>query len=138
MIPNHLRPVLTEVEDTMNEQPDRVAEFTAEIESMKLKAGGAEGEKRLLLLGVLAVGAGIVLAVIGGVQVVNAETLMDQQAYLATGAFLGIALMVAGAALFVRYSLARYLRFWMVRLVFESRANADRIVDAIERASGPR
>ncbi|MCC6226871.1 MAG: hypothetical protein IT195_10770 [Microthrixaceae bacterium] len=122
----------------MNEQPDRVAEFTAEIESMKLKAGGAEGEKRLLLLGVLAVGAGIVLAVIGGVQVVNAETLMDQQAYLATGAFLGIALMVAGAALFVRYSLARYLRFWMVRLVFESRANADRIVDAIERASGPR
>jgi len=122
----------------MNEQPDRVAEFTAEIESMKLKAGGADGEKRLLLLGILAVGAGIVLAVIGGVQVVNAETLMDQQAYLATGAFLGIALMVAGAALFVRYSLARYLRFWMVRLVFESRANADRIVDAIERASGPR
>lgn len=122
----------------MNEQPDRVAEFTAEIESMKLKASGADGEKRLLILGALAVVAGVVLAVVGGVQVVNAPTPMDQQAYLATGALLGIALMIAGAALFVRYSLARYLRFWMVRLVFESRANADRIVDAIERASGPR
>lgn len=122
----------------MNEQPDRVAEFTAEIESMKLKAGGADSEKRLLLLGIVAVVIGVVLAVVGGVQVVNAETPMDQQAFLATGAFLGIALVIAGAALFVRYSLARYLRFWMVRLVFESRANADRIVEAIDRAAEPR
>jgi len=122
----------------MNEQPDRVAEFTAEIESMKLKAGGADSEKRLLLLGIVAVVIGVALAVVGGVQVVNAETPMDQQAFLATGAFLGIALCIAGAALFVRYSLARYMRFWMVRLVFESRANADRIVDAIDRAAEPR
>lgn len=122
----------------MNEQPDRVAEFTAEIESMKLKAGGASSEKYLLISGVVAVLIGVVLAVVGAVQVVNAETPMDQQAFLATGAFLGIALVIAGAALFVRYSLARYLRFWMVRLVFESRANADRIVEAIDRASAPR
>ncbi len=122
----------------MNEQPDRVAEFTAEIESMKLKAGGASSEKYLLISGVVAVLVGVVLAVVGAVQVVNAETPMDQQAFLATGAFLGIALVIAGAALFVRYSLARYLRFWMVRLVFESRANADRIVEAIDRASAPR
>ena len=122
----------------MNEQPDRVAEFTAEIESMKLKAGGAESEKRLLALGIVAVVVGVVLAVVGGIQVVNAETPMDQQAFLATGAFLGVTLVIAGAALFVRYSLARYLRFWMVRLVFESRANADRIVEAIDRAAEPR
>ena len=44
--------------------------------------------------------------------------------------------LLAGAALFVRYSMARYLRFWLVRLVHESRANTDRIVDAIERGSG--
>ncbi len=122
----------------MNEQPDRVAEFAAEIESMKLRATGADGEKRLLILGVLAGVAGLVLAVVGGVQVVGAETPMDQQAFLATGAFLGIALIIAGAALFVRYSLARYLRFWLLRLVWESRANTDRIVDAIDRAAGPR
>ena len=58
--------------------------------------------------------------------------------FLATGSFLGIALIIAGAALFVRYSLARYLRFWLVRLVYESRANTDRIVEAIDRAAhGP-
>ena len=121
----------------MNEQPDRVAEFAAEIESLKLRATGADGEKRFLVLGSLAVVAGLVLAVVGAVQVVNAETPMDQQAFLATGALLGLALVIAGAALFVRYSLARYLRFWLLRLVWESRANTDRIVDAIDRAAGP-
>ena len=32
---------------------------------------------------------------------------------MATGTFIGIALIIAGAAFFVRYSLARYLRFWL-------------------------
>jgi hypothetical protein len=55
---------------------------------------------------------------------------------MAQGSFLGLALIIAGAALFVRYSLARYLRFWLIRLTYESRANTDRVVDAIERAAG--
>jgi hypothetical protein len=122
----------------MNEQPDRVAEFTNEIESMKLKATSATGEKRLLVLGLVAVVAGLVLTVVGGINVVNNPAPADQRAYMATGAFIGIALIIAGAAFFIRYSLARYLRFWLLRLVWESRANSDRIVDAIDRASQPR
>jgi hypothetical protein len=55
---------------------------------------------------------------------------------MAQGSFLGLALIIAGAALFVRFSLARYLRFWMIRMTYESRANTDRVVDAIERAAG--
>ena len=119
----------------MNEQPDRVAEFTNEIESMKLKATSASGEKRLLLLGLVALVAGLVLAIVGGIQATGTSDLADQQAFLATGTYLGIALMIAGVGFFVRYSLARYLRFWLLRLVWESRSNADRIVDAIDRAS---
>ena len=122
----------------MNEQPDRVAEFTNEIESMKLKASSASGEKRLLILGLVALAAGLVLTVYGGIQVTNNTAPADQRAFMATGTFIGIALIIAGAAFFIRYSLARYLRFWLLRLVWESRANADRIVDAIDRASQPR
>ncbi|MBK6671889.1 MAG: hypothetical protein IPG46_20455 [Actinobacteria bacterium] len=44
--------------------------------------------------------------------------------------------VVLTVALFVRYSIARYLRFWLIRLTYEGRANTDRIVDAIERAAG--
>jgi len=34
-------------------------------------------------------------------------------------AFFGIGLSIAGAALFLRYSLARFLRFWLLRLIYE-------------------
>src|SRR5690606_2904403 len=105
---------------------------------MKLRASSAEGERRLLVLGGLALIAGLALAIYGGIMVQNTteNVAANQRAFMATGTFLGIALVIVGAALFVRFSLARYLRFWLIRLVHESRANTDRIVEAIERASG--
>jgi len=119
----------------VNENPERIEAFKVEIEAMKLKASSAAGEQRLLVLGIVALVAGLALAIVGGIQVTNDTVAANQQAYLATGTFLGIALVVVGAALFVRYSLARYLRFWLIRSIHEGRANTDRIVDAIERAS---
>lgn len=113
-------------------QPERVEAFTQEIESLKLKASSAESEHRLLLLGALALVGGLALSIAGAIQVTGTSAPADQRAYMATGTFLGIALIIAGAALFVRFSLARYMRFWLIRLVHESRANTDRIVEAIE------
>ncbi len=116
----------------------RVAQFRDEIDSLKLKGGSADGEKRLLALGVALMVIGIALALFGAVQVgMMGDSPADQRAYMAQGSFLGIALVIAGGALFVRYSLARYLRFWLIRSSYEQRANADRIVEAIDRASGP-
>lgn len=115
----------------------RVAEFRDEIDSLKLKGGSADGEKRLLALGIALMVIGIALAVFGAVQVgMMGDSPADQRAYMAQGSFLGIALVIAGAALFVRYSLARYLRFWLIRSSYEQRANSDRVVNAIERAAG--
>lgn len=117
------------------DRPDRVAEFTAEIQSMKLRGSSAESERWLLVAGIVGIVVGLGLTIIGGVQVMNNTAPADQRAYLATGTFLGIALIIAGAALFVRYSLARYLRFWLIRMVWESRANTDRVVAAIRDAT---
>jgi hypothetical protein len=73
----------------------------------------------------------------GAVQTINAgDSPSDQRAFTASGVLLGILLAVAGAALFMRYSISRFMRFWLIRLVYENRAETDRIVDAIERASG--
>jgi hypothetical protein len=120
-----------------DQDPDRVEAFTAEIESMKLRGGGAEGERRLLVIGVIALVAGLALAILGGIQVTNNTAPADQRAFMATGTFLGIALMILGAALFVRYSMSRYLRFWLIRLIHESRANTDRIVEALDARRAP-
>lgn len=119
----------------MNDNPERIAEFQREIGELKTKAGG-QGESRLLVLGVLLGVVGLVLAVYGGIMVQSDANEYNQRAYAATGSYIGIALVIAGAALFIRYSLARYLRFWMIRLVYEERANTDRIVEAIRIASG--
>src|SRR5438105_3564914 len=103
----------------MNENPDRIAGFQAEIESMKVKATNGANETRLLILGIVMGVAGLALAVYGGIMVQNGPNgpnEFDQRAFMATGSFIGIALLIGGAALFVRYSMARYLRFWLVRL----------------------
>lgn len=115
----------------------RMDQFRSEIGGMKLRGGSGEGEHRLLIIGIVLTVVGIGLAIAGAIQVGNfGGSPADQRAAMAQGSFIGLALIIAGAALFVRYSLGRYLRFWLIRLTYESRANTDRIVDAIERASG--
>ena len=115
----------------------RIEQFRNDVEEMKLKGSSGEGEKWFLVIGVVLLVAGVVLAVVGAVTVATSgASPADQRANMAQGSFMGIALAIVGAALFLRYSLARYLRFWLIRLTYESRANTDRVVAAIERASG--
>ena len=42
-----------------------------------------------------------------------------------------LGLAVVGAAVFLRYSLARFLRFWLLRQLYEGQANIDRLVGAL-------
>lgn len=121
----------------MNDKNQRIDEFKSEIEGLKLKGSSAEGENKLLVAGLVLVGVGVVLAIGAAIRVASyGDSAGDQRAIVAQGSLLGIVLVIAGAALFIRFSLARYMRFWLIRLTYESRANTDRIVDAIERASG--
>lgn len=121
----------------VNENDARIEQFKSEIEDLKLRGSSSDGEKRLLVLGIALAVIGVALAVLGAIQVgASGGSPADQRAYMAQGSFLGLALIIAGAAIFIRFSLARYMRFWLIRLTYESRANTDRIVDAIERASG--
>lgn len=120
----------------MNNNDNRINEFKSEIGDLKLKGGSAQSESRLLVLGSILTVAGVLLAIGGAIRVASfGDSPGDQRAILAQGSFLGIALVIAGAALFIRFSLARYMRFWLIRLTYESRANTDRIVEAIENAS---
>lgn len=121
----------------MDDNQQRIEEFRSEIDSLKLKGSSGENEQKFLAGGIVLLVVGALLAVYGAVQVGNnGGSLADQIAFLAQGSLVGIVLVVVGAGLFLRYSLGRYLRFWMIRQTYEARANTDRIVDAIERAAG--
>ena len=115
----------------------RIDQFRDDMDRMKLKGASSGSERWMLAVGALLAVAGVVLGILGAVNTINAgDSPTDQRAFIASGSLLGIVLVIAGAALFVRFSLGRFLRFWLVRLVYEGRADTDRIVDAIERASG--
>jgi uncharacterized membrane protein (DUF485 family) len=44
-----------------------------------------------------------------------------------------LALAVFGAAIFLRFALANFLRMWLLRQLYEGQANTDRIVDAVSK-----
>lgn len=123
--------------EDQTEPSPRVAEFTEEINNLRLRGSSAGDERKLLMVGVAALVLGVVLALVGAGIVGSTSDSADQRAFLGQTTFLGLALLIAGAAVFVRYSLSRYLRFWMIRLIHEQREQTDRVVEAIRLASEP-
>lgn len=112
---------------------ERINEFSDEVAQLQLRAARGDRERLFLLAGVVALVVGIVLTVVGGISASGSAVAADQTAAIATGSYIGIALLIAGAALFIRYSVGRMLRFWLVRLVHEQRTETDRLIAAIER-----
>jgi hypothetical protein len=117
---------------------DRVDQFKAEIAEMKLKTGRTRAEGLLQLLGVLLMIAGIAIAIGAYAASLNVKAspgtdvdLLDASSYLPL-ALAGVATTVAGGFLFLRYSLARFLRLWLLRQTYEQRVAID---EAARRAS---
>ncbi len=50
-----------------------------------------------------------------------------------TVSLIGIGLAIVGGALFLRYSIAAFLRFWLARFVYEQQAQTDRVVEKLDR-----
>jgi hypothetical protein len=112
---------------------DRLDEFQDELTRLRLKRPGRDEERRLLLLGAALMPVGLVAVVFGYLGASGTNDFSSQVPYLLSGGVLGLGLTVVGAALFLRYSLGRYLRFWLLRLIFEEQATGDRQVEALER-----
>lgn len=115
---------------------DRVEEFKAEIAALKVR-DPATGRDRMWL------GVGVALMVIGLLVAVAAYPFSHgttnplQQRDAIAMALGGVAAAVVGSAVFLRYSLAAFLRFWLARQSFEMGALTDRVVDAVTGAAGP-
>ena len=115
----------------MNEPTDRAAQFKSEIADMKLKTARPNLESWFLIGGLVLMAAGIVLAFVayGASQNVTATPgtnvdILDSNSYVAL-AIAGVALTLAGGFVFLRYSLAKFLRFWLLRQIYEQRVALD-------------
>ena len=116
----------------MTSQPvDRAEQFKAEIAEMKLKTGRARSESLFQILGVVLMVAGIAIAFGAYSASLNVTAtpgtnvdMLDSNSYIPL-AIAGLAICVTGGFVFLRYSLARFLRFWLLRQSYDQRMAID-------------
>jgi hypothetical protein len=109
----------------MDDDNERMARFTAEVADLKLKTGRAGVERGLQLLGVVLMVAGVVVALGAysaslGVTVTPGSNIdvLDSNSYQILSVA-GLAVSLVGGFVFLRYSLAQFLRFWLLRQSYE-------------------
>ena len=125
--------------ETPTETSARSDRFRVEMAAMRVKTGAANREAPLQALSVLLMVAGVAMA-FGAYQAsLNVKAtpgtnvdLLSSNSYLALAAA-GITVTLVGGFLFLRYSLARFLRFWLLRQSYEQRVA---IEDAMARRDG--
>ena len=96
----------------------RREQFEEEIAAVRIRTSRAEAEHRFAVLGVVALVAGAAICLLA---YVNSGGQSDTRDVISSVilALLGVSVSIIGAALFLRYSLARFLRFWLLRLIYE-------------------
>lgn len=98
---------------TTTERSDR---FLAELADVK--HDHSSRNVALARLGGVLLVAGVVLTVVGVALSQTTNNPLDQSTDVSLG-LCGIAVSIAGLALFLRYSVAQFLRFWLLRLIHE-------------------
>jgi len=109
----------------MTSTESRADRFARELADLKI-SDPAKGHPRLWQnLGALLMIAGVVLGVIG--YLISQHTADSLTASTAINIALGgVTLAVTGSAIFLRYSLTGFLRFWLARQSFELNMLAER------------
>src|SRR3954466_7350474 len=111
---------------------ERVERFKAEAAELNLKAGNTGREAQFQALGALLMLVGAIGAFIAYLGATGAAPTGDVMEMVGLGgAFLTMA--VVGSALFLRYSLAKFMRFWLLRQLYEGQAHIDQVVEAIKQ-----
>jgi len=99
--------------------------------SMKLRDPSTARDRQLLRLGVALMAIGLVVGVYAYSLSHGTEDPLQQRDAIVV-ALIGVAVAVVGGAVFVRYSMAQFLRFWLARLSYEQQAQTDRVVEALK------
>ena len=111
-------------------QQDRVDQFKTEISQMGVADPASSRDRFLVIVGALLLVIGPIVTIVGYLSshgTTDAPSLNDAT----ITAIIGLTLTVAGGALFLRYSIAQFLRFWLARLSYEQQAQTDRVVAAL-------
>lgn len=109
---------------------DKIEQFRAAVAELKLKTGRSRGDLVRQVLGALLMLGGFITALIVYEQSLSQSSALN----LASEQILAVAmlgLVVIGGALFVSASISRFLRFWMLRNLYEGQAHIEQLVESL-------
>src|SRR5690349_23747791 len=96
----------------VSQQAQRVEQFKQEIADMRLRDPATARDRLLLRVGIALMVVGVGFAV-ASYFVSHSSTNPLAQRDMIINALIGVSITVVGAALFLRYSIAQFLRFWL-------------------------
>jgi hypothetical protein len=99
-------------------QADREAAFRADVAAMKVRGGTVARERALARLGAVLLVVGMALGGIAYLLSSGTENPLQQRDAIVV-ALAGVAIAVAGGAVFLRYSLGALLRLWLARQLLD-------------------
>jgi hypothetical protein len=111
---------------------ERLAQLREEVSKLKVTGGMANPERLAGKWGIGLTIFGFVVAIVSWWSAFNAGN-FESIHRSAIFAAIGVGLAIVGMILWIRNSLTRYLRFWLIRLVYEQREQTDRLIAALER-----
>lgn len=106
---------------------DRIERLRAEAAELKVGRQTASRDGLYQAAGGVAMGVGVVVAFAAYQMSLGKDDPRDISSLVILAVSM-LALAVVGAAVFLRYSLARFLRFWLLRQLYEGQAQVDQLV----------
>ena len=120
----------TDASGTMSSS--RLTQFEEEVAKLKVTGGGANPERLGSQWGIGLTILGFVIAFISWWSALDAGPNDALSALRSeTFAIIGVGIAVVGIVIWLRNSLTRYLRYWIVRLVYEQREQTDQLAEAL-------
>jgi hypothetical protein len=108
----------------------RLAEFQEEVGKLKVTGGGANPERLATQWGIGLVIVGFVIAIISWFSAQDSsDTLVNLRSIIF--AIIGMGISVVGIVIWLRNSITRYLRYWLIRLVYEQREQTEQLIEAL-------
>jgi len=109
----------------------RLTQFQDEDGKLKLKGGGANPERNGANWGIGLAILGAIIVVVCWLSAKGAST--SSQLSSEVAALIGVLVGLVGVVLWLRNSLTSYLRYWLIRLIYEDREQTERLIAAIEK-----
>lgn len=98
----------------------RLARFERDLEKIGHRTSRAD--RKWALAGAVAMAIGVVITIVA---YASSTSQSDTRDVISSGilAMVGVSIVIAGGIVFVRSSLTEFLRFWMLRLLYEQQAD---------------